>query len=224
MKKSLMILLTLCFCCALIVGCQTSSEGDETVSTTESTETASATNETESESVVTEPVEGDSALSVFLESFEGGTYCAAASLGYLDGTYYEIMAHIEDMGMLEEYPFLKIPKDRFVSLNGGELYVIVPIDKDAKITVYNGVLDETDFSIKPNSVAAEFSEGTPILVKCNVSEIMPNVVIEITIGEEKHQFSPCLSGKDGHLVTVDGIYDFSPYDILFAGFSDESNP
>lgn len=222
MKKSLVFLLTLCFCCALIVGCHRSQEGNDTVSITESTETAHPTIETESESAVKEPIEEDSPLSVFLESLEDGTYCAAASLGYLDGTYDEIMAHIEDMGFLEKYPFLEIPKERYASLNGGELYAIVPYDKDAKITVYNGVLDETDFSIKPGSIAAEFAGGMPVLLKCNVSEIMPNVVVEITSGEETHQFSPCLSGKDGHLVTIDGVYDFSSYDILFAGFSDES--
>lgn len=142
-------------------------------------------------------------------------FCAVAHLGYLDGSYYEIMAHIENLGIIEAFPFLEISKNNYVEEDGGELYAIIPADRDAVVRVYAAIIDETDYTVKPDIGIAEFEGGKPILLKCNVSEIVPNVVIEIVNGENKYSFTPSLSGENGHLVPIDGVYDFSSYDMIF---------
>ena len=149
-------------------------------------------------------------------------FCAVAHLGYLDGSYYEIMAHIENLGIIEAFPFLEISKNNYVEEDGGELYAIIPADRDAVVRVYAAIIDETDYTVKPDIGIAEFEGGKPILLKCNVSEIVPNVVIEIVNGENMYSFSPSLSGENGHLVPIDGVYDFSPYDVLFKGICDRA--
>lgn len=162
----------------------------------------------------------DSHLDNFREVLGAGDFCAVSHLGYLDGSYYEILSHVEDLDVLEAFPFLEIAKENYVSLEGGELYAIVPADADAAVTVYSAVLDETDYTVKADQKLAEFTGGIPILLKCNVSEIMPNVVLEITANGQKHIYSPMLSGENGQLVQTEGVYDFSPYDVLFAGIAD----
>ena len=86
--------------------------------------------------------------------------------------------------------------------------------------MYSAVLDEVNYTVKADKQLAEFTGGVPILLKCNVSEIMPNAVLEITAKGQKHTYSPSLSGENGKLVQTEGIYDFSPYDVLFAGIAD----
>lgn len=159
-----------------------------------------------------------------LDNFRGvlgeNDFCAVSHMGYLDGSYDEILSHVEDLGVPESFPFVKIPKENYVSLEGGELYAVVPADPDAVVRVYSAVLDETDYTVKADQLLAEFTGGEPILLKCNVSEIMPNVVLQITADGKTHTYSPSLSGENGRLVKTEGVYDFSPYDVLFAGIAD----
>lgn len=188
------------------------------------TDISQTTTESEINSVSTTVPETENTPSPYLENFrqilETDDFCAVAHLGYLDGSYYEIMSHVEHLGMLEEFPFLEIPKENYLPLAGGELYAVIPADNDAAITVYTGVMDETDFTVKAGEKLAEFTGGEPVLLKCNVSEIMPNVVLEITANGVMHTYSPLLSGENGQLVETDGVYDFSPYDALLAGIAD----
>jgi len=160
-------------------------------------------------------------LERFRDTMADGSFCGVAYLGYVDGSYSDIMTHIEGLGVLDEFPFLAVPEENYIGFAGGDLYVIVPADPMGKITVYSAVLDETDYTMKPDGLQAEFSSGEPILLKCNVSEIMPNQILEIEWEGESVLYSPMLSGENGRLVKTEGVYDFSPYDLLFAEFSDQ---
>jgi len=217
LKKLWITIMLLGLITAQLSGCT------ENVSPVE-TEISQTTTESEIDSVSTTVPETENTPSPYLENFRevlgDNDFCAVAHLGYLDGSYYEIMSHVEDLGMLEEFPFLEIPKENYLPLAGGELYAVIPADDDAAITVYTGVMDETDFTVKADKKLAEFTGGEPVLLKCNVSEIMPNVVFEITANGVMHTYSPSLSGENGQLVETAGVYDFSPYDVLLAGIAD----
>ena len=164
--------------------------------------------------------ETDPALENFRALMANGDFCAVAYYGYVDGSYEEIMAHMETLGASAAYPFLAIPEENFTALAGGEIYAVVPKDPNGSIKVYTGVMNEETFTIDPGELLAEYSGGEPILLRCNVSEIMPNVVLEITLGEMTVAYSPSLSGEDGQLVETGGVYDFSDYDAVAAGFAD----
>ena len=55
-------------------------------------------------------------------------------------------------------------------------------------------------------------DGQPILLLCNISDIVPNTEVELypSTGEEL-VFSPFLSGENGHVVEADGVCDFTIY-------------
>ena len=55
-------------------------------------------------------------------------------------------------------------------------------------------------------------DGQPILLLCNISDIVPNTEVELypSTGEEL-VFSPFLSGENGHVVQADGVCDFTIY-------------
>ena len=55
-------------------------------------------------------------------------------------------------------------------------------------------------------------DGQPILLLCNISDIVPNTEVELypSTGEEL-VFSPFLSGENGHVVEAEGVCDFTIY-------------
>ncbi len=169
----------------------------------------------ETEAVKTEAetsVPSETILETLRKNLGEDAFCAVSYLGYEDGSYYDVMAHIDSLGVWEDFPFAEVPKENFVSSEGGELYMVIPADRNAVVKVYSAVMDETDYTVKPHTLLAEFTDGDPILLKCNVSEIMPNVVLEITSDGTTYTYIPCLSGRDGHLVSAEGVVDFSSYE------------
>ncbi len=217
MKKLWLAMILLVLITAQISGCTEKLPPAET-------DSAETTTDVEDELISTSAPQTEKTSNPYLENFRevlgNADFCAVAHLGYLDGSYYEIMSHIEDMGMIVEFPFLEIPKENYLALEGGELYAIIPADRDVSVSAYAAELDETNYTVKPGAKLAEYKDGEPILLKCNVSEIMPNVVLKITAKGHRHIYSPTLSGENGRLVQTEGVYDFSPYDVLLAGIAD----
>lgn len=160
----------------------------------------------------------DPALENFRAALGEDDFCAVSYLGYLDGGYADIAAHMDALGVKDAFPFLDIPETHFVGTDGGEIYAVIPDTPDGAITVYEAVLDEENYTFVMGDVLAEFTDGAPILLRCNVSEIMPNVILAITSDGETYTYSPSLSGENGQLVETFGMYDFSPYDVLFSGY------
>ena len=157
--------------------------------------------------------------------FDEGYEAGVLFLGYVDGSagdlehdkdYYQSL--FEEQGYLEEFPFLaEIPNSNFVQTEyGQELYCIIPQDDMATVSVNQWIVNEqNDFKGETGEVLYRSEYGSPILVKCNVSEIVSDV--QIVMVDHKGnvlQWCPYLSGMDGHVVTeaTEGeIYDFTAY-------------
>ena len=95
-----------------------------------------------------------------------------------------------------------------VDAGGEDIYAIVPTDPEAAVKVY-------DCSSRTESetarVLAFTGRGDIVLLRCNESDIMSNVVVNVvnrygTIFE----FEPFLSLENGQLGTT-GVYDFTEY-------------
>ena len=153
--------------------------------------------------------------------------CAAGVmfLGYVDADagdleqnrdYYQSV--FEKQGYLENFPFLaEIPNSNFVQTEyGQELYCIIPQDDMASVSVNQWIVNEkNDFKGEAGEVLYRAETGSPILLKCNVSEIVPDaeIVIVDNKGNQLH-WCPALSGMDGSVVveSAEGkIYDFTTY-------------
>lgn len=139
---------------------------------------------------------------------------------YLGGSY-EITTDVQqvldsqtDLRQLWGFVY-DIPQDHWVvAPDGGcDLYCIFPQEAQATLFVYETSL--TDDAEKPLQRGKQLyysEDGQPILLLCNISDIVPNTEVELypSTGEEL-VFSPFLSGENGHVVQADGVCDFTIY-------------
>lgn len=145
-----------------------------------------------------------------------GYVCAAAYIGtILDGrTETEF---INDSEYKTSYPFIPlIDEKRIVRNEGDEVYCIVPAKGYDKVTVSTFVVDESnDYKGAADKELYSASDGKPILVRGNISEIMPNVIVTLSNGEDVFSFNPSLSMRDGSLNRYnikDKVQDITIYD------------
>jgi len=157
--------------------------------------------------------------------FDDGYAAGVIFLGYVEASagdldvdreYYRSI--FEEQGYLEDFPFLEeIPNSNFVQTEyGQELYCIIPQDDMATVSVNQWIVNEkNDFKGETGEVLYRSEVGGPILLKCNVSEIVSDVELSI-VDEEGNQlrWCPSLSGMDGkaYVGSAEGrIYDFTNY-------------
>lgn len=89
--------------------------------------------------------------------------------------------------------------------NGEELYFIVPIQKNVTMNIYSAVMKEADI-VKDKLIA---STNKPFILKCNISDIIPNIIIEIKQNNKVYEYSPSISLKDGSLYVNEYVMDIS---------------
>lgn len=157
---------------------------------------------------------------------EEGALFGVRYLGYIDPEHNDpetsalyIINILEHTGASKDCNiFIDMPYENFASTQDGtELYLIIPTDPNGTVTV------KEFFPLAEDNTASEgrtlYSyQSLPFLLKCNVSEIMPDVIIYITDSNGKTvTWSPGISGEDGHVLTYhpDGtIHDFTDYSRL----------
>ena len=199
---------------------QTESESQtETETETESespTQLQTEAAETESESETEDSETAAESLSLLQGRIaEQNDVCGLALLGYEDGaTVEDVKKLIQDKK--EIYPFLAdIAEEEIVLLAGGDIYCIVPVSEDASVQVKSvdymkeGVSEEE--AIAGGEIAYE-GTGKPVILVCNVSDIVPNSHVTVTAGEASAAFSPYISLQDGSVAAMGaegGILNFT---------------
>ena len=139
---------------------------------------------------------------------------------YLGGSY-EITTDVQKVldsqqGLRELWGFVyDIPQDHWVvAPDGGcDLYCIFPQETQATLFVYETSLtDDAENPLQRGKQLYYSEDGQPILLLCNISDIVPNTEVELypSTGEEL-VFSPFLSGENGHVVEAEGVCDFTIY-------------
>ena len=139
---------------------------------------------------------------------------------YLGGSY-EVTTDVQQV--LDSQPDLRelwgfvydIPQDHWVvAPDGGcDLYCIFPQEAQATLFVYETSLtDDAENPLQRGKQLYYSEDGQPILLLCNISDIVPNTEVELypSTGEEL-VFSPFLSGENGHVVEAEGVCDFTIY-------------
>lgn len=154
------------------------------------------------------------------EIADKSAFLGIAYLGYSDGAFDDIRKQLSEMTLCEAYPFLNdITADALYKTESNELYLAVPADKNATVEIYSAVLNESTYELERGELLGKSENGKPFLLSCNVSEIMPNVIIST----EGIDYSPSLSGENGKVVTIEGVYDFTPYNIINEYFGLDNN-
>lgn len=178
-------------------------------------------------SVTTEPdgaESNDISLDALREEIlQNGTF-GAAFIGYVgyDSTRADLYDYLEYSSTGQTYPFLS--DATLCMAEGQELYVIVP-QAGEQVKIYSSTINENgEYVDDMSDPLLEGSPGEIVLLRCNVSEIYPDVRVVIVDGFGAHEFRPFISGRDGKIVECIGMYDFSvyePYDPGEYGFEEE---
>ena len=154
-------------------------------------------------------------------------FMAIAFLGYVEEDFADFDEYFDSKGFKDQFhPFVyDIDKDHFVQAEGDELYCIVPRYEDDTVTISEWIVDEyNDWQGEEGNVLYHAkNDGHPILVKCNISDLVPNILITIENSNGyKNYFVPYISAMDGYLETyLDDEYsfcDFTPYDLIVPGW------
>ncbi len=144
--------------------------------------------------------------------------CAVAYIGWLDDDFGGLDAYLSEISIDDGFGYIsEIPDERLIEAGGGELYLIIPRADVDKISVNEWVIDESnDFTGAAGKELYTSDIPEPILIKCNISDIMPNTVINISCGGKHLSHSLSISLKDGSVTLPEnapGITDLTVYEF-----------
>ncbi|MBQ8196094.1 MAG: hypothetical protein IJZ47_12130 [Oscillospiraceae bacterium] len=223
-----MMTVTACSDDVVVSAGQETSEVTQEQSTTQpvtsATTSAAATSATEAESSepveVPEPEVWDPAVIQRQVMQDEGCMCGVAYIGFVDGesTKDDCRNIFYNSRYAEDFEFITdIPDENVIDTGiGYELYLIIPQDTGATVSVNEWVFDESnDFMGAAGEVYYRSENGAPVLVKCNFSDIMPSTVVNIVDSSGNTlSWSPSLSLKDGSVSRYgveNQVYDFTHY-------------
>mgnify|MGYP007069935896 CR=1 FL=1 len=115
----------------------------------------------------------------------------------------------------------ELPADRFVrTVRGREMYLIIPFDEAAEVTVTEMLYDSQTYSQYPDETLYHSTDGEPFMIVCNPDDRRSDVLI--TINDTKggvYEWSPgVMTGAGGEyqaLYDFDGtVYDFTDYRLV----------
>lgn len=148
---------------------------------------------------------------------ENGDTCAVGYLGYFEGQFEELGVYFNYLGILKDCLFLaEIDEAHFIDQEGYELYIVVPATDESSLIVNEYLLNENEpVEAGPGSELGRYTDGKPVLLRGNISEVIPNLYFEAENPDGSFiGYNPSLSLRDGSLYTVNGIYDLTPYETL----------
>jgi len=119
--------------------------------------------------------------------------------------YNEYSKEIRTSPYLDEYEFLgELSKNEFITASEGtETFAIIPADTITKVSVYKLKYDEELNTASNGDILYSSSKVTPLIVKCNLSDIFPDVNIVLTAKDGTvTQFSPKISMADSKVEII----------------------
>ena len=154
--------------------------------------------------------------------------------GIEDGTEDGIENRIENRiegysGIAEQaeaYPFMiRIPEERIISAGSNyNAFCFVPADENASVTVCRTEGPNEDGTLSKGDVLYE-GKGEPFIVKCMVGDIISDVMVTVTDsqGDAITNYNPMYSGRDGSLMTIEGLYNATVVSGNSCAYGDEDN-
>ncbi|MBE6688866.1 MAG: hypothetical protein E7588_06265 [Ruminococcaceae bacterium] len=211
MKKIISLLLVFTLCAMLFVSCTQENDKPDVKNNNDVTETDDSQGDKTTSKPDKSEKEDELLTELRKQISDSGAKLGVAYLGYFVETFDDTKDYFKYLGLYEDYPFVEEMElgDLIVNENN-EMYLVVPADSTETVKVYDAVPDEETYELEKGELLGESANGKPFLLLCNVSEIIPNVIISTSTLE----YSPCLSGEDGELVENQDIYDFSPYEKI----------
>ena len=126
----------------------------------------------------------------------------------------------------EAYPFMiRIPEERIISAGSDyNAFCFVPADENASVTVCRTEGPNEDGTLSKGDVLYE-GKGEPFIVKCMVGDIISDVLVTVTDsqGDAITNYNPMYSGRDGSLMTIEGLYNATVVSGNSCAYGDEDN-
>ena len=126
----------------------------------------------------------------------------------------------------EAYPFMiRIPEERIISAGSNyNAFCFVPADENASVTVCRAEGPNEDGTLSKGDVLYE-GKGEPFIVKCMVGDIISDVMVTVTDsqGDAITNYNPMYSGRDGSLMTIEGLYNATVVSGNSCAYGDEDN-
>jgi len=133
------------------------------------------------------------------DSYDGQPMFAVAFLGYGDRMDFR---HTYVEGIFADLDDFAIEQVGHIDYEGDEWYLIVPRYKeDVNIT-----------NLDTNEVHTIYN-GEAFTVKCNLSDLHPNIEISTEQNLSGHKFSPQIGG-DGKLIKNPDVWDITDYGVM----------
>lgn len=136
------------------------------------------------------------------DSYDGQPYFAVAFLGYGDRMEFR---HKYVEGVFKSLDDFAIEQIGHIDYEGDEWYLVVPRYKE-DVEIINLETDEVH----------TIYNGEAFTVKCNLSDIHPNIEISTEQNLSGHKFSPQIGG-DGKLVPNPDVWDITDYTVMQEG-------
>lgn len=87
--------------------------------------------------------------------------------------------------------------------NGSEWYLVVPKYEGTTIQVHSVKLnDQGSLEVDKELLTTD----KPVVLQCNVSDIVPSSQITVTLNDKTVVFNPAISLKDGEVVRTEGVF------------------
>lgn len=97
-----------------------------------------------------------------------------------------------------------------VDYYGDEVFILIPRG-DRSLSVYNYILEAgDDYDAYAGALLYSSAEGTAVAVRCNESDVRPNLLAVFTGFDGERKFSPRITLSDETLLAADGIYALTP--------------
>jgi len=133
------------------------------------------------------------------DSYDGNPYFAAAFLGYGDRRDFRNEYVQKLFAALDEDAKKNVGH---FSFEGDEWYLVVPRYRD-----------EVEIADLETGEIHRVYNGTAFTVKCNLSDLHPNVEISTHSGLDAHKFSPSVDGT-GRMTESADVWDITDYSIF----------
>ena len=98
-----------------------------------------------------------------------------------------------------------------VDYYGDEVFILIPRG-DRSLSIYNYILkeDADNYDAYGGALLYSSAEGNAMAVRCNESDVRPNLLAVFTGFDGERKFSPRITLSDESLLAADGIYALTP--------------
>ena len=139
--------------------------------------------------------------------YETDSYCAALYLGRSGAPLSDALPELLSQRGLDGIAYLTdIAISDCVEQPGDEVFLLIPRG-DAAVSLYNYVLETRgNYDAYPGALLYSSGSCSAVAVRCNDSDVRPNVLAVFTAADGEHSFSPRITLSDEALLPAPGVY------------------